>query len=33
MMDAGVAWLFHKLTEVAAADAAMRQLKRPRKAK
>ena len=33
MMDAGVAWLFHKLTEVAAADAAVHKPKRPRKAK
>ena len=33
MMDAGVAWLFHTLTDVAAADAAVRQPKRLRKTK
>ncbi len=33
MMDAGVAWLFHILTEVAAAHAAVRRPKRARKAK
>ena len=33
MMDAGVAWLFHKLTDVAAADGAARKPKRPRKSK
>jgi len=33
MMDAGVAWLFQRLTEVAAADASVRQPKRPRKAR